>query len=613
MTSAARLLRASVLLFLSLWFLAGVFAVTGDPFWNAGIGDWMDPYFINYLLEHWNHSLRTLSDPASPPMYFPAARTLGYSHGLVLFAPFYVLVRLFLHHPFQAYSAALFLVAETGVVCLYLFLRRWFALSFVESLLLTLFFLTSLNVTNGFIGIWSQRASVFLIPPILLLLVSAKRRPPGRLRTAGLFSAGLFSLLMFTQDFYTALFGLCFVLAAFLAPAITAPGRGDALQALWARSSRTGRAALLIAAALLSWAFFVAASGGFKARIFGVRIASHDWTRPAAFAIILVSFSVWAARKSEWTLPRVRPDSWTVPFGAGAIAGLAIFLWLYAGPYREHPTFPVQHLTNSLVAVDLSAAGLMRPILENHAGYESLRTFKFIILIALLVWVPIFKVDRRTKLFCLWALLVSLIVLLIPLSFNGFSIWKAFFAPLPGFSAIRDPKRIAYLFELAAVIGAGALMSSVPARSPLRMVLALALLALLITERNGTVFDYQRPNATFGQWVSAPISVDPACRSFYVSPADARYNQRSNDRWTLYSIDAMFIALHTSIPTLNGYSAWFPRGWAFQNPEDTGYRDAVRRWVTMNHLTGVCELDLTNRIMAPAFRDEGSKTGTFEP
>ena len=192
-------------------------------------------------------------------MYFPAVRTLGYSHGPVLFAPFYLLVRPFLH-PFQAYSAALFLVAETGVVCLYLFLRRSFALSFVESLLLTLFFLTSLNVTNGFIGIWSQRASVFLIPPILLLLVISKRRPPGRLRTAGLFVAGLLSLLMFTQDFYSAFFGSCFVLAAFMALVVTTRGKADALRALWARSLRTGRAALVIAASLLSWALFVALS-----------------------------------------------------------------------------------------------------------------------------------------------------------------------------------------------------------------------------------------------------------------------------------------------------------------------------------------------------------------
>ena len=219
------------------------------------------------------------------------------------------------------------------------------------------------------------------------------------------------------------------------------------------------------------------------------------------------------------------------------------------------------------------------------------------------MWVPVFKVDRRTRAFCLYALLLSLVVLLIPLTFNGFSMWRAFFAPLPGFSAIRDPKRIAYLFELAVVVAAGALMSSLPARSSLRVSVTLVLLAFLITERNHTVFDYLRPNATFDRWVSAPMSIDPACRSFYIAPADAPYTERSKDRWTLYSIDAMFIALNTSIPTLNGYSAWFPAEWRFQDPEDPGYRNAVRHWVTVNHLTGVCELDLTNRNMALAFRN----------
>jgi hypothetical protein len=598
----ARLLRALVLLCVSLWFLCGVFAVTGDPFWTAGIGDWMDPYFINYLLEHWHHSVRTLSDPASPPMYFPAARTLGYSHGLVLFAPFYLLVRPFLH-PFQAYSATLLLVAETGVVCLYLFLRRSFALSFVEALLLTLFFLTSLNVTNGFVGVWSQRASVFLIPPILLLLVTAKRRPTGRLRAAGLFLAGLLSLLMFTQDFYTALLGLYFVLAAFPALAISTPRCADGLRGLWARLPRTARAALVIAVPLFSWALLVAHSGGFTSRIFGVRIASHDWTRPAAVATVLLGCGIWSARKSGWTLPQPRSNSWTLPFGAGAVAGLGVFLWIYAAAYREHPSFPAENLTNSLVAVNGSLSTMARAILETHGGYETLRTFKFVALIALLVWVPVFKADRRTRLLCLYALLLTIVVLLIPLTFNGFSIWRAFFAPLPGFSVIRDPKRIAYLFELAAVVAAGAMMSSLPARSSLRVTIALVLLALLMTERNRTVFDYLRPNATFERWVSAPLSIDPSCRSFYVAPADSAYTQRSNDRWTLYSIDAMFIALNTPVPTLNGYSAWFPPGWNFQDPEDPGYRDAVRRWATMNQLTGVCELDLTKRVMVPAFRN----------
>src|SRR4029453_9587951 len=127
---------AAIVLFASASYLAYVFRLADGTFWTTGAGDWIDPYFINALLEHWYHSATTLSDPSSPPMYFPAEKTLGYSHALVLFAPFYGLVRPFLH-PFQAYNLTLLLVIEAGIVCLYVLLRKFFRLSFIEALLLS--------------------------------------------------------------------------------------------------------------------------------------------------------------------------------------------------------------------------------------------------------------------------------------------------------------------------------------------------------------------------------------------------------------------------------------------------------------------------------------------
>jgi hypothetical protein len=114
----------------------------------------------------------TLADPSSPPMFFPATRTLGYSHGLVLYAPFYIIARPFLD-PLQAYTVALFLVYLSGSFCLFLLFDRAARLDYPESLLLTAFFVTSENVINGGAGVWSQWASVFLIPPILLLGIAA--------------------------------------------------------------------------------------------------------------------------------------------------------------------------------------------------------------------------------------------------------------------------------------------------------------------------------------------------------------------------------------------------------------------------------------------------------
>src|SRR4051812_20260274 len=114
-TRATKLVQSFVFAALSFTYLAHVLHFFSRTFWTRGLGDWIDPYFINALLEHWHRSLWRLSSPASPPMFFPIHGTLGYSHGLVLFAPFYEIARL-LFHPFTAYNLTFLLVVECGIV-----------------------------------------------------------------------------------------------------------------------------------------------------------------------------------------------------------------------------------------------------------------------------------------------------------------------------------------------------------------------------------------------------------------------------------------------------------------------------------------------------------------
>jgi hypothetical protein len=196
-----KLFRGSVVLAVTLGYLSIAFRLFG-AFWTTGLGDWYDPYFINYLLEHWYLSAARLTDPTSPPMFFPAAGTLGYSHGLILYVPFYAATRWFLH-PFQAYNTSLLSVMATGVVCLYAMFRRLLRLTFAESLLLSAFFLASPNVMSGPIGVWSQRASVFLVPTILLAALASRSMRPGRRRILSAVGVGLLSTRSM-QDFYTA-------------------------------------------------------------------------------------------------------------------------------------------------------------------------------------------------------------------------------------------------------------------------------------------------------------------------------------------------------------------------------------------------------------------------
>src|SRR4051794_14990413 len=101
--TVARLGRALIVLVISLSYFGYVFQVIRPVFRTSGLSEWLDPYFLNMVSEHWYHSLLTFSDPSSPLMFFPKPGTIGYSCALVLFVPFYAIVRPFLH-PFTAYT-----------------------------------------------------------------------------------------------------------------------------------------------------------------------------------------------------------------------------------------------------------------------------------------------------------------------------------------------------------------------------------------------------------------------------------------------------------------------------------------------------------------------------
>ena len=197
------------------------------------------------------------------------------------------------------------------------------------------------------------------------------------------------------------------------------------------------------------------------------------------------------------------------------------------------------------------------------------------------------------------ALVVSLAVLAVPFRFGEFSIWLVMRSLLPGFSSISDPTRIIYIYELVATLWAGWFISRLRPRSPVRVSAALLILLLLVVSPNFFAFGFQRPRETYARWVDAPVAKDPSCRSFVIKAASAAYGERPDNAWTTYPMDAMWVALRHSIPTLNGYSAWSPPGYAIGNPHDAGYNAAVDRWIADHSLRGVCVFDIEKRTMTP--------------
>ena len=623
-----RFLRASVVVALSTIYFSYVFQFSNASSRTAGLGDWIDPYFINYLLEHWYHSLLTFTDPASPPMYFPARGTLGYSHGLILYAPFYVVVRPFLH-PFQAYTVSLFLVMEAGGLCLYAVLRRFFRLRFLEGLLLTAFFVSSPNVVQASTGIWSQRASVFLIPIILLIVLTAVRLPPGRPKVMLAWLSGLLPALLFIQDFYTAQFTAIISMLILAGGLFLAPLRAAASpSALWnmVRSLFAGpvppgrmpkppsRWWLVIAGISLAAAIAIEVHPIERTSVAGWRVSADRPDRGVWVAVLaagwfavrrwqLVGRTVRAARRSGtgWaafgTWLRGRP--WLLTGALGGFTGIALFLWIYVGAHYEHPTFPEEMLTRSLTAFDASNVHHPSDALRSVVAYDSARSFTLVLLVGILSVVPWFRVDRTSRICAFWFLFVSAVVLLVPLRFGDFSVWKTFFRWMPGSWVIRDPRRIIEVYELAAVIMAGLLLSRLSKPSLFRHVISACVLLLLVTGWKADVFTYGRPNSVYQEWVEAPIQIDSPCRSFFIKGASPRYMARSGHMWSLYAIDAMFIAMKHSIPTMNGYSAWEPLDWGLANPQEASYPDRVARWIGSHDLHGVCALDIEARTMTP--------------
>jgi hypothetical protein len=166
-------------------------------------------------------------------------------------------------------------------------------------------------------------------------------------------------------------------------------------------------------------------------------------------------------------------------------------------------------------------------------------------------------------------------------------------------SAVRDPLRLIPFYELALTVGVAAALSRAAAHVWFRRLVVLTAAALMWTTWNRTQFDYERTRTDYARWVDAPVQVDPACRSFFLQRGSPAYNARSIHVWSLYGIDAMFVALKYRVPTLNGYSAWWPNGWDLADPTSPEYERKVREWIAARQLSGVCSLDLEARTMRP--------------
>lgn len=194
-----------------------------------------------------------------------------------------------------------------------------------------------------------------------------------------------------------------------------------------------------------------------------------------------------------------------------------------------------------------------------------------------------------TRVMCLSAISVLILVTLYP---GGFTIWKVLFRVLPGANAIRGVSRVVFLMLIPLSIGLAYLVET-----RARWAVGLLIAALCVLEQGQAVgaYDKTRVRSDVAR-LAARVGKD--CIAFYYSPLfpDSR---DAPPQFKLH-LDAMWAALETGVPTVNGYSGKHPSGWwdlwdnrLLDEQSRARMGESLRRWTFLHHLdpARICWID----------------------
>jgi hypothetical protein len=182
--------------------------------------------------------------------------------------------------------------------------------------------------------------------------------------------------------------------------------------------------------------------------------------------------------------------------------------------------------------------------------------------------------------FLSWILLVKV---------KGHSLWWAVFHVVPGASAIRVVNRYQLVLYVAMciVVAIGLQRALETRRRGLLVTGGVAVAAVLLLGEQANhmqTFDKVKETNRLARVPSPPA----ACRVFFAD------NRPSMDRpFYAFQTDAAMVARIMGLPTINGYSSNFPRGWDLLVHTSPSYSSGVADWVLSHGLeSGLCSLDL---------------------
>ena len=518
---------------LALALFAVGFAVTFHGWlwtgFDAVVGDEEDGYLALALIEHWRHVFAGEVRWSDPIVFYPQRGTLGYSDGFFLIGLAGTPLRLL---GFDIFTSAMIVVAALAAAGFFGLLRvatRHFAVAPPAAAVgAYLFAFANMDAVKL---IHVQSYCAMLLPCIADLALSAwQAKRHGAMLGAG---AGLVYAALFLTAYQTAwFFGCCVLLLAVLYPVVF--GVAAAREAV--RAAVTGKRHVVLAAA----SGFAAGMVPFLALY--VPIVQAGYGR---------DFAEVAANMPDWRdLANVTPHNalWGEGLTRLGIAGRP-----------DRPVWEVE-LGFTPAVLALFAAGLV--MLAARLRRKAKAGDRLLLMMGLAVVVT-------------W---------LLQMDYLGARPWWLVWAAVPGAGAIR------YTFRSQLV--ANLMVSLVIARTLAALsrprLACLALSGLVLVEQVNLAWPATMSRRAGLAWIEAVPPPPVGCMVFYVAPNAAPPGRTGPQ----HQDDAMLYAEIAGIPTVNGYSSWFPKGWSLEDPASPGYPAALRDWARQRGIDrGLCGLD----------------------
>ncbi len=531
---------------------------------DRAFGDEEDGYLALAVIEHWRHVFAGEVRWTDPIIFFPERGTLGYTDAFFLLGVADAGLRRLGLDAFSAFMVVMAGLAAAGFFGFRrLAIHRFGVPSACASMGAFLFAFANIDAVKL---IHVQAYCAMLLPILCDLVLSAWNAARRGAVLAAV--AGVLYALLFLTAYQTAWFFACYlVLMALLYPAVF----GRQATAALLRELVAKRAVVLGAAAGFAVGIvpfvilYVPVFLSGRSRDFA-EVASNMPLWRDVFDVTGAN-GVWGALFERLGIAE-RPDRpvWEVElaFTPGVLAVFAVALVMAAARLTPLPPLEKGRVGEGMAGRILGAPGrsagpLPDPPPQGGGGSIPDRTFLLMGLAVVGFW-------------------------LLQMNYFGVRPWRAIWGIVPGAKAIRYTYRsqlVANLF--VCLIVARALAGLARHRTA-----ALVLCGFLIVEQINLVWPATMSRRAALAWIDAVPAPPPNCRAFYVVPG-AGPPERSGPQ---HQDDAMLFAQIRGIPTVNGFSSWFPDGWALDEPASPGYPAAVRVWARRNHIEAqVCGLE----------------------